>query len=144
MKTQGIQHATTYYWLMIASFGMRLFWLVIMEPRGMRKVIANFPEAPASASLPLIVYGSTVMLIGILIAAFLKKRWSYTAGLVFGIIHLGLILYMPIAGLNPGFGPYIVTPVCVMMIIFSYLTMKQSDVLATRMPDIPENSSLVS
>ena len=98
-----------------------------MEPRGMKKVIANHPESPVAATLAPIVYSSIVILIGILIAAFLKKRWSYTAGLIFGIILLGLTLYMPIAGLNPGIGPYIVTPICVMMIVFSYLTMKQAE-----------------
>jgi hypothetical protein len=117
---------------------------VVMEPRGMKKVIANHPGTSVAATITPVVYSTIVILTVILIAALLKKRWSYTAGLIVGVIFLGMILYMPIAGFNPGIGPYFVIPICVMMIVFSYLTKKQADLLTPGMSNIPENASMLS
>jgi len=126
MSTAMVNKAKIYYRLMITSFCLRLFWMVAMEPRGMKKVIANHPGTFVASTIKPIVYSTTAILAVILIAALFKKRWSYMAGLIFGVILLGMILYMPIAGFSPGFGPYIVIPICAMMIIFSYLTMNKT------------------
>ena len=55
----------------------------------------------------------------------LKKPWAYIAGMVFGLVHLVLVLPLVVLKLHPGFGPLIVIPACVLMIVFSYLSFKK-------------------
>lgn len=119
-----------YYYAMIVSLCLRLFWALFFEPIGMEKVIANHPDSPVAKSLKVIVYSQIVIIIVLLILSLTKKfPWVYKINFVVGIILSCLIIYMPIAGLNPGVGPYFVIPFSLAVAIFSYLTMKNANQL---------------
>ena len=117
--------ARTIYYTMLASMFLRLFWLSVFEPRGSKLAILNNPDNFIVHTLPYVVYPSIVILIGIILFAVLKKPWAYIAGMVFGIVHLVLIIPLVILKLHPGFGPLIVIPACILMIVFSYLSFKK-------------------
>ena len=104
---------------------LRLFWLSVFEPRGSKLAILNNPDNFIVHTLPYVVYPSIVILIAIMLFAMLKKPWAYMAGMVFGMVHLVLIIPLVILKLHPGFGPLIVIPACVLMIVFSYLSFKK-------------------
>ena len=112
----------TVYYTMLGSMFLRLFWLSFFEPRGSKLAILNNPDNFIVHTLPYVVYPSIVILIAIILFTILKKPWAYIAGMVFGIVHLVLIIPLVILTLHPGFGPLIVIPACVLMILFSYLS----------------------
>ena len=117
----------TIYWTMLGSMFLRLFWLSAFEPKGSRLAILNNPDNFIVHTLPYIVYPSIFILIVIILFTILKKPWAYIAGMVFGLVHLVLILPLVILKLHPGSGPLIVIPACVLMIIFSYFSYKKSN-----------------
>ena len=119
MKTRTI------YYTMLGSMFLRLFWLITFEPKGSRFAISNNPDSFIVHTLPYVVYPSILILIVIISFTILKKPWAYIAGTVFGIVHLILILPLVILKLHPGFGPLIVIPACLLMIVFSYLSYKK-------------------
>jgi hypothetical protein len=119
----------TIYWTMLGSMFLRLFWLTTFEPKGSKLAISNNPDSFIAHTLPYVVYPSIVILIGIILFVFLKKQWAYIAGMVFGIVHLVLILPLVILKLHPGSGPLIVIPVCLVMIVFSYLSYNRSNAI---------------
>ena len=121
MKTRAI------YYTMLGSMFLRLFWLTAFEPKGSKSAILNNPGSFIVHTLPYVVYPSIVILVVIILFAILKKPWAYIAGMVFGIVHLVLILPLVILKLHPGFGPLIVIPACLLMIVFSYLSHKESN-----------------
>jgi hypothetical protein len=102
-----------------------LFWLSVFEPKGSQLAILNNPGNPIVHTLPYVVYPSIVILIAIIVFAILKRLWAYIAGMVFGLVHLILIIPLVILRLHPGFGPLIVIPACVLMIVFSYMSFKR-------------------
>ena len=112
----------TIYYTMLGSMFLRLFWLSVFEPRGSKLAILNNPDNFIVHTLPYVVYPSIVILVAIILFAILKKPWAYIAGMVLGIVHLVLIIPLVISKLHPGFGPLIVIPACVLMIVFSYLS----------------------
>ena len=114
----------TIYYTMIGSMFLRLFWLSVFEPRGSQLAILNNPDNFIVHTLPYVVYPSIAILITIIVFALLKKPWAYIAGMVFGLVHLVLILPLVILKLHPGFGPLIVIPACVLMIVFSICHLK--------------------
>jgi len=120
MKTRTI------YWTMLGSMFLRLFWLIAFEPKGSKLAILNNPKSFIAHTLPYVVYPSIVILIAIISFTILKKSWAYIAGMVFGIVHLVLILPLVILKLHPGSGPLVVIPACVLMILFSYFSYKNS------------------
>ena len=115
MKTRAI------YYAMLGSMFLRLFWLTIFEPKGSKSAILNNPDSFIVHTLPYVVYPSIVILVVIILFAIFKKPWAYIAGMVFGIVHLVLILPLVILKLHPGSGPLIVIPACLFIIVFSYL-----------------------
>ena len=117
----------TIYWAMLGSMFLRLFWLSAFEPKGSRLAILNNPDNFIVHTLPYVVYPSLVILIFIIIFTILKKPWAYMAGMVFGLIHLALVLPLVILKLHPGIGPLIVIPACILMIVFSYFSYKKSN-----------------
>ena len=121
MKTRTI------YYAMLGSMFLRLFWLTIFEPKGSKSAILNNPDSFIVHTLPYVVYPSIVILVGVILFAIFKKPWAYMAGMVFGIVHLVLILPLVILKLHPGFGPLIVIPACLLMVLFSYLSHKESN-----------------
>jgi hypothetical protein len=125
-----------FYYLMIVSMLVRLFWLVTMEPNGASRALDRFPdmdtlEGVAAHTLPFIVYPSMVILVVIILAALLKKKWAYVAGIVFGVTHFALTLPLVVLGVNPGYGPAVVLPLCVLMVAFSALTYRAEPVQIT-------------
>lgn len=122
----------TIYWTMLGSMFLRLFWLIAFEPKGSKLAILNNPDSFIAHTLPYVVYPSIVTLIAIILFSILKKPWAYIAGLVFGIVHLILILPLVILKLHPGSGPLIVMPACVLMIVFSYFSYKKSGEIRQR------------
>ena len=121
MKTRAI------YYAMLGSMFLRLFWLTIFEPKGSKSAILNNPDSFIVHTLPYVVYPSIVILIVIILFAILKKPWAYIAGMVYGLVHLVLVLPLVILKLHPGIGPLIVIPACVLMMGFSYLPFKKSN-----------------
>ena len=119
----------TIYWTMLGSMFLRLFWLIAFEPKGSKLAILNNPNSFIAHTLPYVVYPSIVILIGIILFVILKKQWAYIAGMVFGIVHLVLILPLVILKLHPGSGPLIVMPACLLMIVFSYLSYNRSNAI---------------
>jgi hypothetical protein len=115
----------TIYYTMLGSMFLRLFWLTVFEPRGSRLAILNNPDSLIVHTLPYVVYPSIFILISIILFAILKKPWAYIAGMVFGLVHLVLVIPLVILKLHPGFGPLIVIPACVLMVVFSYLSFKK-------------------
>ncbi len=124
--------AKTIYWTMVGSMFLRLFWLSAFEPKGSRLAILNHPDNFIVHTLPYVVYPSLFILIIIILFTILKKSWAYIAGMIFGLVHLILVLPLVILKLHPGMGPLIVIPACVLMIIFSYLSYKKSVELRQR------------
>ena len=110
---------------MLGSMFLRLFWLSVFEPRGSKLAILNNPDNFIVHTLPYVVYPSIVILTAIILFAILKKPWAYMAGMVFGIVHLVLIMPLVVLRLHPGFGPLIVIPTCMLMIVFSCLSFKK-------------------
>ena len=115
----------TIYYTMLGSMFLRLFWLSAFEPKGSQLAILNNPDSFIVHTLPYVVYPSILILIVIMLFTILKKPWAYIAGMVFGLVHLVLVLPLVILKLHPGFGPIIVIPACVLMIVFSYLSFKE-------------------
>ena len=115
----------TIYYTMLGSMFLRLFWLSAFEPKGSKLAILNNPDSFIVHTLPYVVYPSILILIVIILFTILKKPWAYIAGMVFGLVHLVLVLPLVILKLHPGFGPIIVIPACVLMIVFSYLSFKE-------------------
>ena len=113
------------YYTMLGSMFLRLFWLSAFEPKGSKLAIINNPDSFIVHTLPYVVYPSILILIVIILFTILKKPWAYIAGMVFGLVHLVLVLPLVILKLHPGFGPIIVIPACVLMIVFSYLSFKE-------------------
>ena len=125
-----------FYYLMIASMLVRLFWLVTMEPNGASRALDRFPgvdtiEGFAVHTLPYIVYPSMVILVVIILAALLKKKWAYVAGIVFGATHFVLTLALAVLHGNPGYGPAVVLPASALMVVFSALTYRAEPVQTT-------------
>ena len=114
---------------MVGSMFLRLFWLSAFEPKGSRLAILNHPDNFIVHTLPYVVYPSLFILIIIILFTLLKKPWAYLAGMIFGLVHLILVLPLVILKLHPGMGPLVVIPACVLMIIFSYLSYKKSNEL---------------
>jgi hypothetical protein len=119
----------TIYWTMLGSMFLRLFWLSAFEPKGSRLAILNHPDHFIVQTLPYVVYISLFILIIIILFTILKKPWAYRAGMIFGLVHLILVLPLVFLKLNPGVGPLIVIPTCVLMVIFSHLSYKKSNEL---------------
>ncbi len=119
----------TIYWTMLGSMFLRLFWLSAFEPKGSRLAILNNPDSFIVHTLPYVVYPSLFILIVIILFAILKKPWAYIAGMVFGLVHLVLVLPLVFLRLHPGIGPLIVIPACILMIIFSYFSYKKSNAI---------------
>ena len=119
----------TIYWTMLGSMFLRLFWLSAFEPKGSRLAILNNPDSFIVHTLPYVVYPSLFILIVIILFAILKKTWAYIAGMVFGLVHLVLVLPLVFLRLHPGIGPLIVIPACILMIIFSYFSYKKSNAI---------------
>ena len=113
------------YYTMLGSMFLRLFWLSVFEPKGSQLAVVNTPDNPIVHTLPYVVYPSIVILIAIIVFAILKRSWAYIAGMVFGLVHLVLIIPLVILKLHPGFGSLIVIPTCVLMIVFSYMSFKR-------------------
>jgi hypothetical protein len=129
-------NAKLYYYLMIASMLVRLFWLVTMEPNGASRALERFPsvdtiEGLAVHTLPYIVYPSMVILVVIILAALLKKKWAYVAGIVFGATHFVLTLALAVLHGNPGYGPAVVLPTSALMVVFSTLAYRAEPVQIT-------------
>jgi len=114
------------YYTMLGSMFLRLFWLSVFEPKGSQLAIIHNPDNFIVHTLPYVVYPSIGILIVIIVFAILKKPWAYIAGMVFGLVHLVLIIPLVVLTLHPGFGPLIVIPACVLMIVFSYMSFKGS------------------
>ena len=119
----------TIYWTMLGSMFLRLFWLSAFEPKGSRLAILNNPDSFIVHTLPFVVYPSLFILTVIILFAILKKTWAYIAGMVFGLVHLVLVLPLVFLRLHPGIGPLIVIPACILMIIFSYFSYKKSNAI---------------
>jgi len=117
----------TIYWAMLGSMFLRLFWLSAFEPKGSRLAILNNPDNFIVHTLPYVVYPSLFILIVIILFTILKRPWAYMAGMVFGLVHLVLVLPLVILKLHPGIGPLIVIPACILMIVFSYFSYKKSN-----------------
>ncbi len=115
-------NAKAFYYAMLGSMFLRLFWLTVFEPRGSKLAISNNPDSFIAHALPYVVYPSIVILIAIILFAILKRTWAYVAGMAFGIVHFVLILPLVFLKLHPGSGPLIVIPACLLMIGFSYLS----------------------
>ncbi len=126
MKTRAI------YYTMLGSMFLRLFWLTAFEPKGSKSAILNNPDSFIVQTLPYVVYPSIVILIVVILFSIFKKPWAYVAGMVFGIVHLVLILPLVFLRLHPGFGPLIVIPACLLMIGFSYLSYHRRSLIQQR------------
>ena len=118
------------YYTMLGSMFLRLFWLSIFEPKGSQLAILHNPDNFIVHTLPYVGYPSIVILIAIIVFAILKKPWAYIAGMVFGLVHLVLIIPLVILKLHPGFGPLIVIPACVLIVVFSYMSFKRRTLFA--------------
>jgi len=120
MKTKAI------YYAMLGSMLMRLFWLTVFEPKGSQLAMLRNPDSFIVQTLPYVVYPSIVILMAIILFAALKKPLGYIAGMSFGIVHLILIMPLVVFRLHPGYSPLIVIPACLLMIVFSYWSYKES------------------
>lgn len=119
-----------YYFLMLASMFLRLFWLVFREPYGMQRAAQKNPGLDsvgglASHSIPFVVYPSMIILVTIIIGAILKKKWAYIGGFIFGAVHLVLVISLVVIKVSPGYGPAVVMPASALMMVFTYLTHKK-------------------
>ncbi len=130
MKTRTIYSA------MLGSMFLRLFWLTVFEPKGSKLAMLNHPESFIIHTLPYVVYPSIAILLIVILFTILKKPWAYLAGMVFGMVHFVLTLPLIFLKLHPGLGPLIVIPACLLMIIFSYLALKNSKKMAPLRVDI--------
>lgn len=117
------------YYLMLGSMFLRLFWLVVREPHGAKKAVQNVLEINslpgiAAQTIPYVVYPSIIIMVVIIMGSLFKKRWAYISGVVFGAAHLVLTMSLVFMKVSPGFGPAVVLPASVMMIVFSFLVYK--------------------
>lgn len=118
------------YYLLLISTIIRMLWLTIMEPNGAVKAAAKNPDLRtfvgfAASTIPYVIYPSMVILAIIIIGLLVKKYWAFVAALLFGLIHLLLIMILVILHANTGFGPWVVIPSCTGMIVFSLLILKR-------------------
>jgi hypothetical protein len=125
----GNRQFGVFYKLLIVSMAVRLFWITIMEPRGARKAIERNPALDtvvgvAANSLPYIVYPSILILMVLFLGVLLKRHWGYVGSFVFGAAHLILVVALVAVRGNPGFGPLVVVPACLGMMIFAAFTIK--------------------
>ncbi len=120
-----------YYLLLLGAMILRLLWMILAEPNGAKKVGLKHPNIDSivgliAYTLPFVVYISIAILIVIIIGVLFKKRWAYKTCFIFGIIQLLLISPIVLMRINPGYGPLIVIPACILMIIFSWLLIKNT------------------
>ena len=118
------------HYLLLLFIVLRMSWLTTMEPRGAAAAIKLHPDfhtmvGRAALTLPFVVYSSIITLTVILIGVLLKRYWAYLAALIFGIIHMILILVILLLRGNPRTDcPIIVICACTGMILFSLFTIK--------------------
>ncbi len=116
------------YALLLVSLLARLAWLVLMETRGAAALIAAYPsgatmQGMAASTLPYVVYSSIGIVVLIILAVLLKKRWAYLVGIAFGAVHVLLAASIVVLGMNPlSFGPYIVMTISALIAVSSVLT----------------------
>jgi len=110
----------------IALLFLRLFWLVMKEPQGAQRMIANHPGDIIAVSVYYSVFTSIVVLVIIIVFSLLRRRWAYLLGAIFGIAHFIPTVGLVIFRYNPGMGPFFVLPVCVLMTIFGFYAYKQA------------------
>jgi hypothetical protein len=120
-----------FYFSMIGSMVIRLYWMIFREPTGAKLAGKNHPSIDSLAglaayTLPFVVYLSIATLVVIIIAAMFKKRWAYIGCFIFGLINVLLILPVVFMRVNPGYGPLFVIPANILMMIFSGLMIKNS------------------
>lgn len=128
-----MKKSTVFYYLMLGSMFLRLFWLVAREPHGAKRAVQNVSDLSslpgfAAQTIPFVVYPSIIILVVIIIGSFFKKRWAYISGIVFGAVHLVLLMSLVFMKVSPGFGPAVVFPASLMMVVFSFLVYKGSAV----------------
>ena len=123
MKNKG-----TIFYLMIVSMLIRLFWLVIFEPRGAKRAVAKTQQMGelsqfASATIPFVVYPSIILLVSIIFFSFMRKKIGIPSRYftIFGTVHFVLISMLLIMNVSPGRGFLIVIPSSLGMMIFSFL-----------------------
>ena len=113
------------YLAMLVTMFLRLFWLVVFEPRGAKQMIENHPGDIVGELVYYSVFLSIIVLVFIIIFSLQKRRWAYLLGTILATFHFVLTVPLMIFNYNPGFGPVYVLPVCILMIIFCFLTYKQ-------------------
>lgn len=125
----GNRRFRLFYRLLVVSMAVRLFWITIMEPHGARRAIEKNPGLDtvvgvAANSLPYVVYPSILILMVLFLGVLLKRQWGYVGSFVFGAAHLILVVALVAVRGNPGFGPLVVVPACLGMMIFAAFTIK--------------------
>jgi len=113
------------YLAMLTTMFLRLFWLVVFEPRGVKQMIENNPGDVVGELVYYSVFLSIIVLVFIIIFSLQKRRWAYLLGMILATFHFVLTVPLVVFKYNPGFGPVYVLPVCILMIIFCFLTYKQ-------------------
>ena len=88
-------------------------------------MIENHPGDMIAKSVYYSVFISIIVLTFIIIFSLKRRRWAYLLGMIFAIFHFTLTVPLIIFRYNPGFGPAYVLPVCVLMMIFCFLTYEQ-------------------
>ncbi len=119
------------WYIYIALLFLRLFWLVMKEPQGAQKMIADHPGDFIASAVYYSVFFSIAVLVVIIIFSLLRRRWAYLLGAIFGIAHFIPTVGLVIFRYNPGMGPLFVLPVCVLMTILGFSGYKQA-----REPDV--------
>ncbi len=108
--------------ILCVSVFVRTLWITFREPVGAAAALAattgkgGLPEL-AAGSLIYVVALSMIALCVIIPGIVMRRRWAYVSAVVFGGIHVILTLLTVLLHVNQGFGPAVVIPASLGMLI---------------------------
>jgi hypothetical protein len=103
------------FFILCAFVLVRTLWITFREPMGIAQAHAAVAEKgmlahTASASLIYVVIPSMIALCVIIPGIVMKRRWAFISAAIFGGIHALLTSLIVILKVNPGYGPIVVIP----------------------------------
>lgn len=106
---------------LILFYLIRLFWILVMEPRHLTKFAEKFPQL----GIDYVVLVSIPLLFAGLLLLLSNNKAGYILGIVLGILHAVLTSILVILRVNPGFGPIIVISSSIGIAVFSFLDLRK-------------------
>lgn len=98
------------------SLIIRLLWMIIFESGNLLHFSLSYPYL----GVEFVVLSSIPLFIGVFILSVRKILIGYQLGIIAGLVHVALVLFMVIMGMAPGFGPIIVFLSSLAITIFSF------------------------